>query len=153
MEGTPDALPFRLRGGPGNDVLAQVSTFLDDGSAAGCRPRRCVQGHLVGGAGVDTVELRSVGPYGGRVDQSAGIARTGGNTSRLGFFERVVGSARRDVILGDRYRYRNRIYGRGGNDRLVGRRGADVLVGGRGRDRAEGGSGRDSCDAEVRRAC
>jgi Ca2+-binding RTX toxin-like protein len=152
FEGAPEPLPFRLSGGPGNDVLLPVYGIDEEGSPTSCSPPWCLQGHLVGGAGVDTLRLPSVRRRGTRVDLAAGIATTGGkNRSRVGFFERVVGSAGRDVILGDRHR--NRLYGRGGNDRLVGRRGADVLVGGHGRDRAEGGSGRDSCDAEVRRAC
>jgi Ca2+-binding RTX toxin-like protein len=136
---------YRLSGGPGNDVLTAPYAWNSDRN--GC-PRFCARGSLEGGPGMDTLDLnqrRSV------VDLAAGRVRVQGGVSKIGFFERVLGSHYDDVIRGDARR--NRFEGTRGADVLVGRGGADVLIGGRGRDRAVGGAGRDRCEAEARRSC
>jgi hypothetical protein len=55
----------------------------------------------------------------------------------------VLGTAARDVIVGDKRR--NRIRGKGGNDLICAGGGADRIKGGPGRDRIRAGAGRDRC--------
>jgi serralysin len=49
--------------------------------------------------------------------------------------DRLVGTSRPDVILGDR-----------GNDTIIGKGGKDKLCGEEGRDKLKGGGGKDLCD-------
>lgn len=150
-----DGGPNRIEGGGGRDVL--------DG--------RKGDDVLKGGKARDRVDMRDA-PSGVTVNLTTGAASGFGNDSLVGI-EDVIGTARRDVLVGSGGA--NELVGRGGpdtlrgsagRDRLVGGLGndvleggaeADTLEGGRGRDQLNGGDGRDTCvpgpDPDAWTAC
>lgn len=82
------------------------------------------------------------------VDLAAGTADAdwwGSDT--LVNFENVIGSAYRDVLVGDDRP--NTIWGGSRSDSMMGRGGDDLLIGGGGSDDADGGDGTDECEAEM----
>jgi Ca2+-binding RTX toxin-like protein len=118
-----DGLANALTGGAGNDVV--VGGLGNDS--------------MTGNAGTDTLDL-SGSLEAVTVDLMVGLA-SGDGSDLVEGFERVVGSAFRDSLLGNVTA--ETLQGRHGADLLVGRGGTDRLVGGFGGDDLRGGPGPD----------
>jgi Ca2+-binding RTX toxin-like protein len=122
----------KLFGNSGDDVMADGAGNDD---VSGDRGDDFVvagygDDHYVGGTGIDTLTFRDARD-GVRVDLSKHVA-TGMGTDRIDGFERIEGSALRDVLKGSKHE--ETLVGGAGNDRIRGMGGSDVLAGGEGSD-------------------
>ncbi len=110
--------------------------------------------HLYGGAGNDYIDGGAGYDYARYDDASAGVVvnlatgwGAGGEApldERVVGVEGLVGSAYRDVLIGDGGA--NTLFGQAGDDALQGGGGADFLYGGDGGDHLYGGQGADTLD-------
>jgi Ca2+-binding RTX toxin-like protein len=133
-----------LHGGAGNDRLVGG---LGDDRLLGGAGNDLIEGQagadvMDGGAGLDTL-VYALSEAGVQIRLDRGTA-TGGEAAgdRFTGFENVVGSAWKDVLVGDAAA--NGLQGRDGNDLLNGLGGNDVLSGELGNDIARGDAGEDA---------
>ena len=123
----------RAHGGSGQDTWVQRTRRPDGGD------------RFVGGPHSDSVRYEVPYPVRAKLDgrPNDGARREGDNLLEV---ERVFGTDRADVIVGDRHR--NELQGGGGEDRVLGGRGSDIIFGGIGDDVLHGGRGDDFINAK-----